>query len=75
MMLDAVEWRVLSYLSIMNIEREVTANTIRIALALREDILNEALQRLKDRELVSTIPGEDGVCYRIMDEGKRQLRR
>ncbi len=70
-MLDAAEWRILSYLALM--ERR-TRDVIMGALALREEVLDEALQRLKGRALVLVTCGESGDRYFITSEGKRQLR-
>ena len=53
-----VEWRILSYLAVMNVWRGVTADMVGGALALRENDLNETLQQLKDQKLVEAFPGE-----------------
>jgi hypothetical protein len=70
-MLDAAEWRILSYLALMEGR---TRDVIMGALALREEVLDEALQRLKGRALVLVTCGESGDRYFITTEGKRQLR-
>lgn len=57
-LLDVVEWRILSYLAVMNVWRGVTADMVGGALALRENDLNETLQQLKDQKLVEAFPGE-----------------
>jgi hypothetical protein len=74
MLLDVVEWRVLSYLAIMNIWRGVTADMVGGALALREQDLEEALRRLKDQKMIEAVPGEGEENLFITQEGKRALR-
>jgi len=69
--LDTAEWRILSYLALMEGR---TRDVIMGALALREEVLDEALQRLKGRALVLVTCGESGDRYFITSEGKRQLR-
>lgn len=70
-MLDAAEWRILSYLALMEGR---TRDVIMGALALREEVMDEALQRLKERGLVSATSGESSDRYFITSEEKRQLR-
>jgi DNA-binding MarR family transcriptional regulator len=70
-----VEWRVLSYLAIMNIWRGVTADMVGGALALRENDLNETLQRLKEQKLVEAVPGEGTEQLFITEQGKKALRK
>ena len=69
--MDAAEWRILSYLALMEGR---TRDVIMGALALREEVMDESLQRLKGRALVLVTCGESGDRYFITSEGKRQLR-
>ena len=62
MLLDVVEWRILSYLAVMNVWRGVTAEMVGGALALHENDLNETLQRLKEQSNCSSRKRERGPC-------------
>jgi len=74
-LLDVVEWRILSYLAVMNVWRGVTAEMVGGALALRENDLNETLQRLKEQKLVEAVSGEGIEQLFVTEEGKRALRK
>jgi hypothetical protein len=45
------------------------------ALALRENDLNETLQRLKELKLVEAVSGEGTEQLFVTEEGKRALRK
>ena len=71
MLLDVVEWRILSYLAVMNVWRGVTAEMVGGALALRENDLNETLQRLKEQKLVEAVSSEGTEQLFVTEEGKK----
>ena len=72
MVLDVVEERILAYLSIVEGR---SRDVILGALALRDEDCDTALERLKERRLVSEIPGSQISLYFVTEEGRREMRR